>query len=309
VVALIVAVITTAFVIGGGGDNTSGGALGRPVPVSEKVSTGVVDSSGATGEGAATSLQAAAGVPTRAGATTGGRSVNSRPSVSVSATRVVKTGNLALTVQKSQVPATITSLVRLATSEGGYDAGSQMSAVGGSPSGEVTLRMPVDNFETTLAAAQKLGKQTSLSTNAQDVTGKFVDISARLHALQRTRNTYLTILGRARTIGQTLSVQQRVDDVQQQIEQLQGELKVLRNQSSDATLTVDVSEPGAGPVVRSDQERHGFGLAWHNSVDRFNRGLQAIVGALGPLLLAMLILGFGYVVARLGLRRLNRATT
>ena len=88
-----------------------------------------------------------------------------------------------------------------------------------------------------------------------------VDLGARVSALQQTRSKYLTILGRATTIGATLEVEQQVEDVQQQIEEIQGELKVLRNQSADGTLTGDVSQIGA-TVVNHHHKQGGIGKAY-----------------------------------------------
>jgi hypothetical protein len=161
----------------------------------------------------------------------------------VTATRLVKTGSMSLTVDKGQVGAAISSLVAMTRSLGGFVSNSHTDDIDGSPSGEVTLRMPVNNFEQAVTRSQKIGHQTSLSTSAHDVTGKYVDLHARLIALQRTRQTYLTILSRATTIGEILSVQQRVDDTQSQIERLQGELKVLRNQSADRPPPHDLIGP------------------------------------------------------------------
>jgi hypothetical protein len=226
----------------------------------------------------------------------------------LTATRVVKTGSLELAVRKGSVQLTMSHLGDLASHLGGYISASQTNNIAGAPTGELTMRIPVNQFETAVSEVQKLGHQTALTTSAHDVTGKYVDITARAAALKQTRRTYLTILSRATTIGQILSVQQRVDDVQGQIEQLQGQLKVLRNQSSDGTLTVDVSEAGAAPAPVPHQ-RGGIGKAWHDSVSRFNRGFDAIVGALGPLLLALILLGLAALIIRFGVRYARRATT
>jgi hypothetical protein len=245
---------------------------------------------------------------TTRGATDSATTTTVAAGTGVTATRVVKTGNLALTVPRGQVPPTITKLVTLTTQLGGYISQSRTDNVAGSPTGELTMRIPVAKFELAVSDAEKLGHETALSTDAHDVTGKYVDLTARAAALRRTRQTYLTILSKATTIGQTLSVQQRVEDVQQQIEQLQGQLKVLRNQSSDGTLTVDVTQAGA-PVTPSHHHRGGIGGAWHTSVSRFTRGVDVIVSILGPLLLALILLGLAALVVRLGLRRTRRATT
>jgi hypothetical protein len=337
----VVAVVITAFALGGSSSHlsnttASGGAASivdtAPVPARQSTATashgGLASSaggSGGTSAGAAGSAGAAhprpepsppvtQNAPSGTSGTSGGQEDFSAhpasPTVGdsgVAATRVVKTGSLALTVKKGQVGPAITALTAKTTELGGYVSQSRTEDVGGAPTGSLTLRIPVTRFEDAVTAASTLGHETSLSTDAHDVTGKFVDLSARLSALKHTRATYLTILSRARTIGQTLSVQQRVNSVQQQIESLQGQLKVLRNQSADGTLTVDVSEAGASPVAVVHHHRSGWSKAWHNSTGRFNRGLQAIIGGLGPLLLALILLAALYAVGRIVLR--GRSTT
>jgi Domain of unknown function (DUF4349) len=319
VAAVAVAVIATAFALGGSSSSSeSSGGLSTASSSSGSGNAGAPSA----GAGASTGLAPAAAAPPQAAAS-GSAPSDSAPSGSarsssvqggvesvaddVTATRVVKTGDLGLRVARGQVQATVSKLTTMATGLGGYVAKSSTDNELGEPTGEVTLRIPATRFETGVNDAERYGKVTSLSTNATDVTGRYVDLGARLSALKHTRTTYLTILGRATTIGTTLEVQQRVDDVQQQIEELQGQLKVLGNQSADGTLTVDVSQVGA-PVkqVHRHHKANGIGAAWHRSITRFQRGFDAIVGALGPLLLVLLILGAFGGVALLGYRGIRR---
>jgi hypothetical protein len=304
----IVAVIALAFALGGhGGSSEDGGAAGG---VSSAGSGSVIGSAPTPARAAAKPPSAtfgAAGSEQSAGASnTGGAQVESAADV-VTATRVVKTGNLELKVGRGQVQATVSKLVAQTTAMGGYVSQSRTDSVAGSPNGDLTLRIPVNQFDSAVNAAERLGHVVSLTTNAQDVTGRVVDLGARLTSLGQTRSTYLTILGRAKTIGATLAVQQRVDDVQQQIEELQGELKVLRNQSADGTLSVDISQVGATAVAKH-HPHNGSGAAWHRSISRFARGFDDIVGALGPLLLAILVLSVLAGIAALGYRGVRRVT-
>lgn len=289
---------------GANGGNGRPGVPKAPSPVLAPQSRPLAASNGAattTSGGGSTDSVTGNGDAAAFGPTTATPSIGNS---GVTATRVVKTGSLSLTVKKGLVGQTISALTAKTTELGGYVSQSRTDDVDGAPAGSLTLRIPVNNFEDAVTAAAGLGHETSLSTNAHDVTGKFVDLNARLSALKRTRSTYLTILSRARTIGQTLSVQQRVNNIQQQIESRQGELKVLRNQSADGTLTVDVSEVGAAPAaVIHPHHRSGWSKAWHNSTSRFNRGIQAIIGGLGPLLLALILLALLYAIGRLILRR------
>jgi hypothetical protein len=315
-IALVVLVVAIALAVGGGGSsNESGGSAG---------------SSGATSTGSKTvehgAVAARPGLPIRAPAPSFGSAASAGPTEDtakgsgvaqsavaqdagndLTATRVVKTGSMSLTVKRGEVGATVSKLISLATQLGGYVSSSRTDSTDGAPSGNVTLRVPVDSFNNAVTAAALLGHQTSLTTSAHDVTGHYVDLTARKAALIRTRSTYLTILSQAKSIGSTLAVQQRLDDVQQQIEELQGQLKVLSNQTAYSTLAVEVSQVGAVTTVPV-QAATGIGAAWHRSVHRFTRGIDGIVGILGPLLLALLILGALAVLAFLGYRIVRRYT-
>ena len=72
---------------------------------------------------------------------------------------------------------TMAQLAVVATANGGFLASSQTQSGSGSgaPFGSVTLQVPVGDFGAALAQAQALGKTTSLSTRATDVTGEYVD--------------------------------------------------------------------------------------------------------------------------------------
>jgi hypothetical protein len=313
----VIAVVALAFALGGHGSaGESAGANGGPAGFAGS-SPARSHGGTANGSGSAASLAVAspavAAPPQRASDTLNAESVGGSAQLqsavdAVTATRVVKTGSLDLQVGRGLVQATVTKLVTQTNNMGGYVSQSRTDDVHGAPTGQLTLRIPASGFDAAVTGAEQLGHVVSLTTNAQDVTGRVVDLGARLTSLGQTRSTYLTILGHAKTVGATLEVQQRVDDVQQQIEELQGELKVLRNQSADGTLTVEVSQTGSQHIV-SHHKHNGIGAAWHRSISRFARGFDAIVGALGPLLLAILVLGVLAGIAGLGYRGVRRVTT
>ena len=94
--------------------------------------------------------------------------------------------------------------------------------------------------------------------------------------------------------------------MQQQIDELHGQIKVLGNQSSYSTLTANVSERGAAVVVPHRHGRTGLAKAWTTSWHRFNRGFDAIVAAIGPLVLALIILALFALVLRLAYRAATR---
>jgi hypothetical protein len=281
--------VVLAFAVGGGGADHSSGGSAVSAPSNGAFATGSRPTGVAGKDGVASSpaSPAAPGLPI---------AVNDK---------VVKTGEMDLEVAKGQVPHTLDRLIALATLERGLVAESHSTA-GAVPSGSVTLRVPVQAFDATVAQVRGLpGKVLSQQTAASDVTSKYVDLQARIHSLVATRSSFERLLARATTIGDTLAVQSRITEVQTQIEQLQGELRVLGDQATFGTLTVTVDEQ-AKPIAASHQQS-GMSRAVHRSWNRFVNGVEAIVGIIGPLLLVALLAAIFWLVGRFAYRRLGQS--
>lgn len=221
--------------------------------------------------------------------------------------KIEQTGTLDLAIKKGGLARTMTGLTNLADSVGGFVANSQSqnATSGGTASGTITMEVPVNDFAAVLKSAEQYGKTSNVSTSATDVTGQYVDLQARLTALEDSRQQYLTILGKATSIGDILSVQEQLDAIQQQIEQLQSQLQLLTSQTSYSRLTVTVSEgtppPRPGPLPES-----GLVRAWHDSVGGFVAGVEGLVRVAGPLLFALLCLALVALGGRVLWRRFQR---
>jgi hypothetical protein len=334
--AAAVGLVAVSIAIGGGGGgntvDAAGGSSGSGAPAVANPGPAGVGSASTTGSTKSERFDSAhrpAAVPTPlvagqpgesfsgagvAGGTAGSAQNGADKSLSGSpippapgdAARIVKTGQLDLQVPKGEVTHTIGRLTALAGLERGYISDSSSSEGDVAPGGQVTMRVPVNSFEQTVTRARGYGRVLSLETAGVDVTSKYVDLKARIRALDATRHTFLTLLAKAQTIGETLAVQDRVTQVQTQIEQLQGQVKVLRNQSAMSTLTITVDQKRAVVAVHRAHQDNGFVKAVKLSVSRFVRGIEAIIGIIGPILLVLLLVGLGWVAAKIGYRSLRR---
>jgi hypothetical protein len=314
--AAVIVLVVVAFAVGGSGGT---GASHTTATGAESKVAGTSNSAGsragANFSGGAPAAPPVAGIPQAAtflpsgagssGGSVAGQSTARTPSVvpNDSLTKIAKTGQLDLQVDKSAVKSTVVKLSGIARALGGIAADSQL-VEGSDATGSVTLRVPASAFDDAVRQSQALGKVLSSQTKAADVTSQYVDLQARLKSLAATRSTFLQILTKASTIGEILSVQQRINDVQTQIEQLQGQFKVLTEQTTFATLTVTVDQkPKAATVAHSQS---GIGKAIDRSVSRFVHGVEALIGVIGPIVLVLLLLGLGWVLARVGYRIVRR---
>jgi hypothetical protein len=212
------------------------------------------------------------------------------PATDEGASRVVKSGSIALVVKDKRVSPTLKAVNNAASLEGGYIAASSSEEFGETPSGEVTIRVPVDRFEKLVDRIRSLDAEVRTATSSgKDVTAQFSDLDAQLRTLRATRERFLDILSRTKTISEILTVQQRVDTVSGQIDRIEGQRKLLASQSDLSTLTVSVSESGDPVVKASNQPRSGISQAFADARDGFVNGVEAIIRHSGGVLLFLLV--------------------
>src|SRR2546428_11382096 len=102
------------------------------------------------------------------------------------------------------------------------------------------------------------------------------------------------MMNRANSVQSTLQVQSQLQNVQFQIEQIKGELNVVRNQSALATIQLSLREPGVAPRPEPVRPtRPSLVEAWSRAVDGTLAVLYAIVVGLGYLVPLALIGGLG----------------
>ena len=210
-------------------------------------------------------------------------------------TKIIKSGSVDLEVARGRVGATIDRISATATGAGGFVADSKSAETDGHPTGAVTVRVPADHFESVTADLRKLGKVRSAATSGNDVTAEYTDNAARLHTLMTSRDSLREVLSKARAIGDILAVQDRLNDVQTQIEQLQGRQNVLDNQVALGTIAVTVHEPGQAAVTttphRSAWSRaaHGFASTWSSILAQAGTALALLLAlaALAALVFAV----------------------
>jgi hypothetical protein len=169
--------------------------------------------------------------------------------------RIVRDGTLRMRVGADGFDGAFDELVGLAERFGGTVLASDATtADDGSTSGTVTLRVPSEGFDALLIAVGRIGDIERRSITSEDVSGEFVDLEARLRHNQAQERFYLSLLDRADDVEDAIAVQQRVEGIQQAIEQIEGRLRFLEDRTSFSRLTVEVFEadgayrPGGSPA-------------------------------------------------------------
>lgn len=155
--------------------------------------------------------------------------------------KIIKNGSLSLLVKKAEE--TAQKIQTLTKDFDGFVASSRVYEVAsGIKSATVTIRVPAERFDESMAEIKKLAiKVESENISTSDVTEQFVDYEAQLRNLQAQEVQYLKIMERANTVEEVLKVQQKLGEVRQNIEQIQGKLIFLSRQVDMSTITASLT--------------------------------------------------------------------
>src|SRR5207247_6828397 len=91
--------------------------------------------------------------------------------------------------------------------------------------------------------AQHNGRLISTTKSTQDVSGDYVDTQSRLKNLRGEQARLLTLMGHTTALGDILAIDQRLTDVEGQIEQIEAHLNQLNGQVSFYTIAINL-QPG-----------------------------------------------------------------
>ena len=189
---------------------------------------------------------------------------------------------------------------------GAYVSEATLSGVKGSHrTGQWTIRVPQEKYDTFTAALRALGEVRSENKKSDEVTEEFYDLAARIKNKRETEKRLLKIQEeRTGELDQVLAAEREVARVREEIERLEGQLNRLDNLTSLTTIKLSVAEiityRGTQPLAFTAR----VSGAWTDSLEglrHFGEGLAIFCVAVAPWLPIWIVLG---LAARFIWRRL-----
>ncbi len=207
--------------------------------------------------------------PRRASGSGASGSGASASAVSLLQRDVVRTGTMSVTV--ADVDRAASAASALAVAAGGRVDGDNRDTSAEARSAELVLRVPPARLDAVISQIDALGKETSRSVKADDVTASKADIDARTTALSASVSRILQFMRKASDARDLISLESELTTRQAQLDSLQAQQRALGDEISLATLTVDLSvKPAPEIVARHSSGPSGFGTAlaggWHGLV-------------------------------------------
>ena len=144
---------------------------------------------------------------------------------------IVRTVEMTLLVQN--VTQAMSDIAEMANTSGGWVVGSTRD---GNHTAFISFRVPTSGLDIALDEMRSSAVEVeSESSSSQDVTDEFTDLEARIRSQKASEDALIALLGQARTVEDTLSVQTELARI---LESMEGRLNLLAQTSAFSLVNV-----------------------------------------------------------------------
>lgn len=197
---------------------------------------------------------------------------------------IIKSGTMNIETEKYDESANqIADYVKKA---GGFITNSSSSVNGsGKKQGSLTIRINSDKYDQMVKDMNNFGKILNSQINGNDVTSEYIDLQARLTTQGELEKRLLTLLNeKTARLTDVVDVEQKLSNVREEIEKIQGRMKFLKNQTEFSTLTVSIYEPS----LMTTSSGGGFFYELGQGVSRGLKGFTEILSGIITIAIALL---------------------
>jgi hypothetical protein len=178
-------------------------------------------------------------------------------------------------------------------------------------SSHLVVRVPSSRFDEAMTSLEVIASLRSSSRKAEDVTTRVIDVKARIAAERAGVRRLRHLVGHTASLPALLEVERALTQRQGELESLMQQRAFLHDQTSLATISVDVTRRTPAPTPPEASAGGfvgGLGHGWHALV-AVVVGLLVGVGALLPFAVAGALVGLpSWLVVR-RMRRTRRLRT
>jgi len=155
--------------------------------------------------------------------------------------------NMRLTVETREYDKFLSSLQQEIGFHGGYIQSGETNGSSHQSSyatrwASYTIRVPVDRYDAFVSTVSALGNVTYKNESVQDVTMAYTDVESHIRALETEYETLLTILAKCTELKDVLTVQNRITEVNYQLDSYKSQLRRYDDLIAYCTVYLSVEE-------------------------------------------------------------------
>lgn len=214
--------------------------------------------------------------------------------------------NASLDIVVADTQATLDEITALVEDLEGYIVQSNVYRYQEGLQASVTMRVPADRLDDALDRIRAMAVEVRReSISGEDVTDQYVDLQSELRHLEATEARLLEFLEEAEDTEAAMSVYERLQTIQANIEQVKGRIQYLEQSAAMATIDLDLTPDELAQPIQVGGW-HPEGTA-RDALQALVRVLQFLADAL--IVIVILVLPILLVIALplVGLFYLGRA--
>ncbi|MFF0261727.1 DUF4349 domain-containing protein [Streptomyces microflavus] len=274
--ALTAGALGAVLLVGGCGAGDASDAGGGSNDLKASAEKGIADEQYAPGDSAASAAPEAA---------KSGERQNKAPKPGAAGTHVIRTTELSVEVRSA--PKAAAAARSTVEANGGLVATETTERIDDEhETSHLVLRVPQDSYQEVLRELTGSGKLLSRSSNAKDVTGQVVDVESRIATQRASVTRVRELMDKAEKLTDVVTLEGELSSRQADLESLLAQQASLKDRTSLATITLDLTEPDA-PRKDGKNDDPGFldalGGGWDAFVTMF-RWIAVAIGAAAPFL-------------------------
>ncbi|MFF0055525.1 DUF4349 domain-containing protein [Streptomyces microflavus] len=274
--ALTAGALGAVLLVGGCGAGDASDAGKGSNDLKASAEKGIADEQYAPGDSAASAAPEAA---------KSGERQNKAPKPGAAGTHVIRTTELSVEVRSA--PKAAAAARSAVEASGGLVATETTERIDDEhETSHLVLRVPQDSYQEVLRELTGSGKLLSRSSNAKDVTGQVVDVESRIATQRASVTRVRELMDKAEKLTDVVTLEGELSSRQADLESLLAQQASLKDRTSLATITLDLTEPDA-PRKDGKDDDPGFldalGGGWDAFVTMF-RWIAVAIGAAAPFL-------------------------
>ncbi|MGW3931954.1 DUF4349 domain-containing protein [Streptomyces microflavus] len=274
--ALTAGALGAVLLVGGCGAGDASDAGKGSNDLKASAEKGIADEQYAPGDSAASAAPEAA---------KSGERQNKAPKPGAAGTHVIRTTELSVEVRSA--PKAAAAARSTVEASGGLVATETTERIDDEhETSHLVLRVPQDSYQEVLRKLTGSGKLLSRSSNAKDVTDQVVDVESRIATQRASVTRVRELMDKAEKLTDVVTLEGELSSRQADLESLLAQQASLKDRTSLATITLDLTEPDS-PRKDGKDDDPGFldalGGGWDAFVTMF-RWIAVAIGAAAPFL-------------------------
>jgi hypothetical protein len=142
----------------------------------------------------------------------------------------------------------------------------------------MTLRIPTEKFEEFMSGGGEIGNVISRSSSTENISRVYNDVSVQIEALEKQQTRLLEMMDQANTIEDMIAVEDRLSQVQYELNSLKTHRQSMDTDVAYSTINVSLNE-----VRIYSETDEGFFTKLSN---RFVNGFRGFADNMADLILA-----------------------